>query len=93
MPDILGFEDRIVDEILMSDSSWLDDYLAHVGVGHLDGGHSGRYPWGSGETPFQHTKLFYDIVKQKEQKAISHGPTQEQGLYILVILQSPSILD
>ena len=31
-----------------------DDYLMHYGVGHLDGGHSGRYPWGSGEDPRQH---------------------------------------
>lgn len=26
-----------------------EDYLAHYGVGHLQGGHSGRYPWGSGK--------------------------------------------
>ena len=25
----------------------------HIGVGHLDGGHSGRYPWGSGDDPYQ----------------------------------------
>lgn len=31
-----------------------DDFLIHYGKGHLDGGHSGRYPWGSGEEPFQH---------------------------------------
>lgn len=30
-----------------------EDYLAHYGVGHLQGGHSGRYPWGSGERPKQ----------------------------------------
>lgn len=23
------------------------NFLEHYGVGHLDGGHSGRYPWGS----------------------------------------------
>ena len=27
--------------------------LAHYGKGHLDGGHSGRYPWGSGDDPYQ----------------------------------------
>lgn len=34
---------------------WLDqaNYIAHYGVGHLNGGHSGRYPWGSGARPFQ----------------------------------------
>lgn len=28
---------------------YYDDHLAHYGVGHLQGGHSGRYPWGSGK--------------------------------------------
>ena len=32
--------------------------LFHYGVGHLDGGHSGRYPWGSGNTAFQHPRDF-----------------------------------
>ncbi len=27
--------------------------LYHYGVGHKDGGHSGRYPWGSGDRPKQ----------------------------------------
>lgn len=26
------------------------DEIIHYGVGHLNGGHSGRYPWGSGKT-------------------------------------------
>lgn len=30
-----------------------EQYLAHYGVGHLQGGHSGRYPWGSGKRPKQ----------------------------------------
>lgn len=29
------------------------NYLSHYGKGHLDGGHSGRYPWGSGKNPHQ----------------------------------------
>ena len=28
-------------------------FLQHYGKGHLDGGHSGRYPWGSGKRPKQ----------------------------------------
>ena len=28
--------------------------LMHEGVGHLEGGNSGRYPWGSGDNPYQH---------------------------------------
>ena len=39
------------------------DYLIHYGKGHLDGGHSGRYPWGSGEDPYQHAKDFLSMYK------------------------------
>lgn len=28
-------------------------FFLHYGKGHLDGGHSGRYPWGSGKNPKQ----------------------------------------
>lgn len=28
-------------------------FLQHYGKGHLNGGHSGRYPWGSGKNPKQ----------------------------------------
>ena len=31
-----------------------EEFLIHYGVGHLNGGHSGRYPWGSGDIPYQH---------------------------------------
>ena len=35
-------------------SEWDEgETLAHYGKGHLDGGHSGRYPWGSGDDPYQ----------------------------------------
>lgn len=27
-------------------------YIMHYGVGHDKGGHSGRYPWGSGKNPY-----------------------------------------
>ena len=30
-----------------------EEFIAHYGVGHLDGGHSGRFPWGSGKDPYQ----------------------------------------
>lgn len=39
-----------------------DDYLMHYGVGHLQGGHSGRFPWGSGDNPNQHTYGFRAAV-------------------------------
>lgn len=44
-----------------------EDYLAHYGVGHLQGGHSGRYPWGSSNN------LFTKKVKEVE-KASTNRP-------------------
>lgn len=32
-------------------------YIAHYGVGHLRGGNSGRYKWGSGNRPMQSAKF------------------------------------
>jgi len=42
----------------------MDEYLAHYGVGHKDGGHSGRYPWGSGKDGMQRPQDFLDRVNQ-----------------------------
>ena len=45
-----------------------EEFIAHHGVGHLDGGNSGRYPWGSGEDPYQSEKDFLtkiDILKKR----------------------------
>lgn len=39
------------------------DILMHYGVGHEAGGHSGRYPWGSGESPYQHASDFLSRVE------------------------------
>lgn len=41
----------------------LDSFLAHEGKGHLDGGHSGRYPWGSGERPHQSLEPVINPIK------------------------------
>lgn len=49
--DDLDFEE---DEYISSIFEVNDEVLAHYGVGHLDGGHSGRYPYGSGDNPNQH---------------------------------------
>lgn len=48
-----------------------DDYLMHYGKGHKDGGHSGRYPWGSGEDPYQHQDGFNGYVKDLRDKGFS----------------------
>lgn len=34
------------------------EFLRHYGVGHDKGGHSGRFPWGSGKEPYQHSGDF-----------------------------------
>ena len=49
----------------------MDGYLEHKGVGHDKGGHSGRYPWGSGENPFQHGDTFYSGVNKLRAKGVS----------------------
>jgi DNA-binding CsgD family transcriptional regulator len=41
-----------------------EEFIRHKGVGHLDGGHSGRYPWGSGEDPYQREKTFLDRINK-----------------------------
>jgi len=38
-------------------------YIMHYGVGHDEGGHSGRYPWGSGENPYQDIRARKNIYK------------------------------
>ena len=45
---------------------WLDqaNYIAHYGVGHLNGGHSGRYPWGSGNRPRQSEALALGVCRK-----------------------------
>ena len=43
----------------------LDDFLMHYGISHLKGTPgSGRYPWGSGDAPFQHSGDFLSFVKE-----------------------------
>lgn len=48
-----------------------DDFLMHYGVGHLDGGHSGRYPWGSGDDPRQREGGIRGAVKKLKQAGFS----------------------
>lgn len=48
-------------------SSW-KDFLMHYGTKR----HSGRYPWGSGDSPYQHSGDFYAAMKT----ALSNGATK-----------------
>lgn len=58
------------DDIFL-DPSLDDDELYHQGVGHEDGGHSGRYPWGSGDTPYQRNKDFMAYRAEWKAKGLS----------------------
>ena len=49
----------------------MKDYLMHYGRGHLDGGHSGRYRWGSGEDPYQHSGDFLSRVEELKKQGLS----------------------
>lgn len=56
-----------------------DDYLAHVGVSVLDGAPgvgSGRYPYGSGERPFQNFRDF----KNRQRELRKQGITDQKEL-------------
>lgn len=53
----------------------------HYGVGHLDGGRSGRYPWGSGENPYQRLENFMDSYRKlKEQGMDDEAIAQTWGM-------------
>ena len=49
-----------------------ENTLMHYGRGHLDGGHSGRYKWGSGDDPYQHDTADFlgRVEKMRKEKFI-----------------------
>ena len=52
-----------------------NDILMHYGKGHLDGGHSGRYPWGSGKDPYQRAIDFLDRIDKLKKEGWSETPS------------------
>lgn len=67
-----------------------DLYLMHYGVGHDKGGHSGRYPWGSGDIPYQRYGDFYSRYKNLK----AEGKTEKeiaQALNVLDKYGNPSV--
>lgn len=56
------------DLIVMRD---VDGYLEHYGVGHENGGHSGRYPWGTGDSPYQRNAAFLQEVSRLKAEGFS----------------------
>ena len=57
-----------LDELLDVDIS-LSDELIHYGTPR----HSGRYPWGSGENPYQHEKNFLSDVRDMKKKGMTEA--------------------
>ncbi len=56
-----------------------DDYLEHYGTPR----HSGRYPWGSGDNPYQRNVNFLSATKELEKKGLSEKEISNQfGLTI-----------
>lgn len=54
-----------------------EDYLAHYGVGHDKGGHSGRYRWGSGKDPYQHSGDFLSRVNELKKQGLNESEIAE----------------
>ena len=55
-----------------------DNVLMHYGVGHLDGGNSGRYPWGSGDSPYQRSGDWYSRYKELHKQGLTDAEIGEQ---------------
>ena len=51
-----------------------NESLMHYGKGHLDGGHSGRYAWGSGEDSYQRANDFLDRIDQLKKSGWKETP-------------------
>lgn len=50
-----------------------ESYLMHYGKGHLDGGHSGRYEWGSGDDPYQRYSTFLETVHELKRQGVTEA--------------------
>lgn len=65
-----------------------DDFLMHYGKGHLDGGHSGRYPWGSGKKNKSQLdkRAHKQSVSQKSRNKLSLDLTDKQKKKVKAML-------
>ena len=68
-----GIDILIEKEPLVSETT-----LAHYGVGHLQGGQSGRYPWGSGDNPLQRIGSFSDRVNALKKQGMNLDEIAEE---------------
>ena len=62
--------DRAVDLYLESIGRNTEDYLEHYGTPR----HSGRYPWGSGENPYQRTDNFSSFSRKLHKELVGGEP-------------------
>lgn len=67
--------DELLDEATHSDAS--DEELYHYGVGHLHGGHSGRYPWGSGKDSKQSQKVALNSSNKLIDASLNNAPAKD----------------
>ena len=68
------------------------DELYHYGVGHLDGGNSGRYAWGSGKEPYQNSGDFLarvEELRKKNYEFYSSSPTNQ----IFIIMENEKLAE
>lgn len=67
----------MTDEVQFEDIEEFYEHLAHLGDDHFahEGTprHSGRYPWGSGENPYQRHKGFLQYVDELRKKGMTEG--------------------
>ena len=56
-------------------------YIMHYGVGHDKGGHSGRYPWGSGENPYGGKKNIKSIFRTSAKVKLGEEARRIQNSY------------
>ena len=54
-----------------------EDYLMHYGVGHLQGGNSGRWPWGYGDNPYQRAYNFMAEWRDLREQGLSESEAAE----------------
>lgn len=65
---------------MYQDKPPIEDFLMHYGKGHLDGGHSGRYPWGSGGQPYQHSGDFLARVRELRSQGLKEYYDAKTGV-------------
>lgn len=64
-----------------------EEFIEHYGIGHDKGGHSGRYPWGSGDDPYQHATDFLGRIDRLKKEGWKETPENIQKEFGLTVKQ------